>query len=432
MAPPTFSIVLSTYNRGRHIEPTIRSVLQQSFADYELIIVGDCCNDGTADTVRPYLSQRVIWHNLESRAGNQFGPNNAGCAMARGGYVAYLGHDDIWAPDHLAALHRAFAADADGAFAVSGCIIYGPPGSGVYLVSGLFQDDSAKFVHHFPPCSFAHRREVVEQIGPWRSPRIMSRHTDADFLLRAAEAGLRFVCTETITVHKVAADIGRYLAYVRQDSSEQEALLEMLAEPGFPAFAASVVAHARSRDTYMTLKHPDYSQFPTGALAARSETSRGLVRPTLARLDGKFVLEQSDEPRGMDWRRLKRRNATAFRWSGPNPRPKMLLPVAARGQAELRIGVVNASDRGTLDRLTLRVNDIAVPWTFQRRSNHGKKAVLQCRARLHADDHSVLEFDLTGGASVKDLLRDIEGRAERIAIGWLSAQPLPWYKQIWS
>jgi len=71
---PAFSIVMAVYHRSRHIVPTIKSVLQQSFADYELIMVGDCCTDDTADVVKPFLSERVIWRNLKTRAGNQFAP----------------------------------------------------------------------------------------------------------------------------------------------------------------------------------------------------------------------------------------------------------------------------------------------------------------------------------------------------------------------
>ena len=49
---PAFSVVMAVYNRSRHIVPTIKSVLQQSFADFELIMVGDCCTDDTAAVER--------------------------------------------------------------------------------------------------------------------------------------------------------------------------------------------------------------------------------------------------------------------------------------------------------------------------------------------------------------------------------------------
>lgn len=56
---PTFSIIMSTYNRGRHIIPSIKCVLNQGFEDYELMVIGDGCDDETAAIVRPYLSDRV-------------------------------------------------------------------------------------------------------------------------------------------------------------------------------------------------------------------------------------------------------------------------------------------------------------------------------------------------------------------------------------
>lgn len=428
---PAFSIVMAAYNRGRHIVPTIRSVLAQSFTDYELLIVGDACDDDTEAVVRPFLSDRVIWRNLETRAGNQFGPNNAGIEMARGRYIAYIGHDDIWAPDHLAALNRAFSGAADIAFAVAGCICYGPPGSGIYFVSGLFEDDSAKFEHHFPPCSFAHRRDATDRFGLWRSPRTMSRITDADFLLRAAQAGLKFVSTGTISVHKIAADFGRYLCYVRQESSEQQALLEMLSKHDFPAFIAAIVDHAQRRGTYMALRHPDYTRIPEGFFADRSARSRGLARPPLAELNGKFLLEQSDERRGMDWGDLRTMHSIHYRWSGPNPRPKMLLPVSSRRKVDLRIGIIDSSDRRVLETLTLRINGVAKPWTFHRRYDGSNRAILRCVTPLKDTDHSIIELDMTGGSPVKELLCDINGRPERLAVSRISVRPLPWHKRLW-
>ena len=107
---PLYSVVLATYNRGRHIIPTIASVLRQTLADYELLVIGDGCTDDTEATVRSFGDERVIWRNLPQRSGSQSAPNNAGGALARGRYIAYLGHDDLWAPDHLESLGRCLAA----------------------------------------------------------------------------------------------------------------------------------------------------------------------------------------------------------------------------------------------------------------------------------------------------------------------------------
>src|SRR6185436_18016378 len=98
---PFFSIVLATYNRGAFIAPTIESVLGQTFGSFELIVVGDACDDNTGDVVRGFGSERVTWRNLAVNCGSQSAPNNEGLRHARGEWIAYIGHDDIWAPDHL-------------------------------------------------------------------------------------------------------------------------------------------------------------------------------------------------------------------------------------------------------------------------------------------------------------------------------------------
>src|SRR6266498_729342 len=127
MSPrPTVSVIIATYNWSGVLRCAIRSVLAQTFRDFELIVVGDCCTDDSEAVVRSFNDERVGWHNLEQNCGNQFGPNNHGLALSSGRYIAYLGHDDLWHRDHLALLVRAIAAhEADLVFAITEEI--GPP-----------------------------------------------------------------------------------------------------------------------------------------------------------------------------------------------------------------------------------------------------------------------------------------------------------------
>ena len=135
---PFFSVVLTTYGRGEHIRPTIESVLRQTYSDFELIVVGDGCTDATEEVVRSFRSRPVSWYNLEQNSGSQSFPNNLGIKNAVGKWIAYLGHDDIWSPNHLAALRALAQSDNELDFAVSGCISYGPKDSEIYFITGLF------------------------------------------------------------------------------------------------------------------------------------------------------------------------------------------------------------------------------------------------------------------------------------------------------
>src|SRR3954464_13616446 len=133
---PVFSVILATFGRGRHIEPTIESVWLQSFGDFELIVVGDGCADDTEQAVRSFASKRVTWRNLPRNTGSQSFPNNEGIRSSRGRWIAYMGHDDIWARDHLACMMQTIASCEQVDVVVSGCVYHGPQGSGIQLVAG--------------------------------------------------------------------------------------------------------------------------------------------------------------------------------------------------------------------------------------------------------------------------------------------------------
>ena len=73
------------------------------------MVVGDGVTDDTLEHV-PRSDPRVRVIGLPCNSGSQAKPHNVGVAAARGKYVAYLGHDDIWMPNHLAALAQLFEA----------------------------------------------------------------------------------------------------------------------------------------------------------------------------------------------------------------------------------------------------------------------------------------------------------------------------------
>src|SRR5262245_4996340 len=320
---PFFSIVLATYNRGEHIRPTIASVLRQTFDDYELLVVGDGCDVRTEHAVRSFHSPKITWRNLPQNSGSQSAPNNVGISQACGAWIAYLGHDDVWAPDHLAALRQVVASDTIVELAVSGCLYYGPEGSHIYIVTGLFEDDAAPFKHFFPPSSLAHRRFVAQALGGWRDPRAVAAPVDADFLLRAARAGLRFRSTGQITVHKFAAG-HRHLSYLRPSSDEQWAMLQSFDHPDAER-TLRLIAEAQQCGGFMSAGYADFAQYAAGQLFEANRTNKGLHRPALWPLVGRTRIEQTGEPRGLDWHGLEQ-GRQPFRWSGPNPHPRILLP----------------------------------------------------------------------------------------------------------
>ena len=98
-----FSIVIPTYNRAQLIVKAIESVLQQTFSDWELIIVDDGSTDNTKDVVQSYSDKRIIY--LYQKNAERSEARNNGIRNATGQYICFLDSDDYYMPDRLLKLH---------------------------------------------------------------------------------------------------------------------------------------------------------------------------------------------------------------------------------------------------------------------------------------------------------------------------------------
>jgi glycosyltransferase involved in cell wall biosynthesis len=96
------SVVLTTYNRAASLPTTIRSILDQSLRDFELIVSDDCSPDNTRDVVLALQrdDDRIVWRQNEHNLGMP-GNLNAGIAAASGEYVANLHDGDVYDPELL-------------------------------------------------------------------------------------------------------------------------------------------------------------------------------------------------------------------------------------------------------------------------------------------------------------------------------------------
>src|SRR5437773_8305304 len=109
---PAVTVIIPTYNWSSVLPYSIGSALRQTFTDFELLVVGDGCTDDSEAVVGRIGDSRVRWINLPTNTGHQSEPNNEGLRQARGQYIAYLGHDDLWLPHHLSCLVSALEQDA--------------------------------------------------------------------------------------------------------------------------------------------------------------------------------------------------------------------------------------------------------------------------------------------------------------------------------
>ena len=97
---PTVSIIIPTYNREKLVCKAIKSVLAQTFSDFELIVVDDCSADQTQAAVEQFQDPRIRYIRHEKNAG-ECGARNTGLSAVQGRYVAFLDSDDEWTPQKL-------------------------------------------------------------------------------------------------------------------------------------------------------------------------------------------------------------------------------------------------------------------------------------------------------------------------------------------
>lgn len=96
------SIITPTYNCGDYIEETIRSVINQTYVNWEMIIVDDVSTDDTEEIVKKYTNsdQRIKYYKLKINSGAAVARTKA-IEMANGSYIAFLDSDDLWTRDKL-------------------------------------------------------------------------------------------------------------------------------------------------------------------------------------------------------------------------------------------------------------------------------------------------------------------------------------------
>ena len=278
-AAPAVSVIIATYNRSQPLRHAIRSVCNSTLSDWEVIVVGDACTDDTAEVVSSFDDPRIRFVNLPSRCGDMSGPHNHVLPLARGRYVAFLNHDDLYLPDHLAKcvaeLELSGAdlvwvpcatarpkADPTGDWPFSFALM-GVPSTFEYSPLGIYVASSWVF-----------RRDLVDRVGPWRSPAKMYVVPSQDWLFRAWRSGATLRFLPSVSVILVAAG-GRAGSYARRASPEHDLLAKRLQDD--PRCLERILDEAavnEAREHFLQHRYP-----PLGSLARRT-----LLRPVYALL----------------------------------------------------------------------------------------------------------------------------------------------------
>ncbi|HVY07553.1 MAG TPA: glycosyltransferase [Burkholderiales bacterium] len=101
MGKPLVSVVVATYNMAKFLPLAVRSALDQTYDNVEVLVIDDGSKDDTAEVIQSLLSDPRVSYRVQSNAG-QAAAKNHGIREAKGEYVGFLDADDVWMPEKLA------------------------------------------------------------------------------------------------------------------------------------------------------------------------------------------------------------------------------------------------------------------------------------------------------------------------------------------
>jgi glycosyltransferase involved in cell wall biosynthesis len=114
---PLISVIISVYNGEKTIQETIESVLNQTFRDFELIIINDGSTDATLEIINNIPDPRIQIFSYPNAGLNA--SRNRGLSQAQGEYISFIDADDLWTADKLELQLKALQENAEAAVVYS-------------------------------------------------------------------------------------------------------------------------------------------------------------------------------------------------------------------------------------------------------------------------------------------------------------------------
>ena len=282
---PEVTIIIATYARPDALVCAVRSIQLQTFTRWRALVIGDCCDVATSDAMQTFRADpRIAYVNLPWRCGGQALPNSAGVAVADTEYVAFLNHDDVWMPEHLAlALDRLRAAAGDfflGRAAIATTLRSAEAREPVFtMVSPVDRTLREAFWRHNmyvePASAWVVHRQFADRVGPWRPMTELFRSSLVDWALRAWRAGARVVQDERVTCLKIETHWGSDRERKYESPAEgQSWCVDAIAQGAAEAIASRLVGRRGSPGM-------DWPQVFCAAVPAEDERATALAEHLL-------------------------------------------------------------------------------------------------------------------------------------------------------
>jgi radical SAM protein with 4Fe4S-binding SPASM domain len=271
-----FSIVMPFWNRANVVTNAIKSVLSQTFDDYELLIVDDGSEDGSKRVVEPYLSEKITYFRIPHSGVST--ARNYALTRARGDYIAYLDSDNVWRPEYLLSMWKALNRED-------------PPRKVAYCMYNLFRKDKAtgrivfdgvrgrRFnfkkllaANYIDINTFVHSRYCVTKVGLWDES--LRRVVDWDYILRVTAKFEPLFVPQVLVDYYLGTETNT-VTFTESYEAARSAIREKNTEYERPV----VIWHDAIRYEWTDVphkKHYNWLRMTTGELDTTDFTANGL------------------------------------------------------------------------------------------------------------------------------------------------------------
>jgi len=192
MNKPEISIIISTHNRSQlYLPKAIKSVLSQTFKNFELIIIDDGSTDKTSEVVSSFKDKRIKYYKID-HFGCDTRPKNVGIKRSNGKYIAFLDDDNAFRPDHLQALCNCLERNPDIVMAYGDRWVHFEDEKrkdeiGIY---SDFEYSTLMKRNYIDTSDVLIRREALFEVGGWDEN--LKKFIDWNLWIRMAKRGYEF------------------------------------------------------------------------------------------------------------------------------------------------------------------------------------------------------------------------------------------------
>lgn len=193
MKEPKVSVIVTTHaDRGPRCKRAVKSVLKQTYRDFEVIVVDDGSTDNTEELITGLNNKRVRYIKREKNSGGYQGvAKNVGIKAARGEYIAYLDSDNTYRTGHLAMLADCLDKFPFIDLAYGDRLVYDEENERVLdAVKSDFDPSGLLNANYVDVSDAMHRKEIVYYVGGWDEK--IKRMADWDLFARMVKAGAIF------------------------------------------------------------------------------------------------------------------------------------------------------------------------------------------------------------------------------------------------